>query len=146
MTPSGGRSSDLVSRARRLAELAERRLALAPRAPSARQRASQLRDHLEGFVTPRAADIDAPLLVVLIGPTGAGKSSLLNAIAGSAVSRTGAVRPTTREAVLYAASTDADALSGEGRLRLIPADRLQRATAPEDNLGVAIIDAPDIDS
>jgi len=80
---TGGQVVDLVARSRRLADLAERRLALEPRAPSARERARRLRDHLEGFVLPRAADIDAPLLVVLIGSTGAGKSSLLNRLTGS---------------------------------------------------------------
>ncbi|MEP7002983.1 MAG: GTPase [Chloroflexota bacterium] len=143
--PSGG-AADLVTRSHRLAELAERRLALEPRAPSARERARQLRDHLVGFVKPRAADIDAPLLVVLVGPTGAGKSSLLNAIAGAAVSRAGVVRPTTREAILYAATDDAQQLLAEGRLRLIPRERLVHVTAPATTAGVAIIDAPDIDS
>jgi len=38
----------------------------------AEARARQLHDHLEGFVRPRLADIDAPLLVMLLGPTGAG--------------------------------------------------------------------------
>src|SRR5438874_3660085 len=146
MTLSGGGSSDLVARSRRLAELAQRRLTLGPRAPSARERALQLRDHLEGFVTPRAADIDAPLLVVLIGPTGAGKSSILNAIANAAVSRTGALRPTTREAVLYAEPQDAQRLRTEGRLHQIPEGRLVWAAAPPGNAGVAIVDAPDIDS
>ena len=81
--------SDLIERSDRLADLAEQRLALAPANPSAHERARQLRDHLEGFVRPRAADLDAPLLVLLLGPTGAGKSSLLNTIAGAEVSRAG---------------------------------------------------------
>ena len=146
MASSGDRASDLVARSRRLATLAERRLALGPSAPAARARATQLRDHLEGFIKPRAADIDAPLLVVLIGPTGAGKSSVLNAIAGAAVSKTGVLRPTTREAVLYAAPQDADQLRAAGRLHLIADARLTHADAPPSNAGVAIVDAPDIDS
>src|SRR5438067_10764655 len=146
MPLSGGGSSDLVSRSRRLAELAGRRLTLGARAVSARARALQLRDHLDGFVTPRAADIEAPLLVVLIGPTGAGKSSILNAIANAAVSRTGALRPTTRAAVLYAEPDDARRLRSEGRMHQIPDGRLVWAAAPPGNAGVAIVDAPDIDS
>jgi len=146
MASTGDRTSDLVARSRRLAELAERRLALGPSAPPARERARQLRDHLEGFIKPRAADIDAPLLVVLIGPTGAGKSSVLNAIAGTPVSKTGVLRPTTREAVLYATPEDAEHLRAAGRLRLVADARLTRATAPPTAAGVVIVDAPDIDS
>ncbi|TMC58158.1 MAG: ABC transporter, partial [Chloroflexi bacterium] len=142
---TGGQVVDLVARSRRLADLAERRLALEPRAPSARERARRLRDHLEGFVLPRAADIDAPLLVVLIGSTGAGKSSLLNAIAGANVSRAGVLRPTTREAVVYASPDDVRSLR-EGRLRRVPAERLIVAAAAPTSAGVAIVDAPDIDS
>ena len=142
---TASRSEELASRSRRLAALAERRLGLGPRAPSAQQRATQLRDHIEGFVAPRAADLDAPLVIVLLGPTGAGKSSILNGLAGAAVSRTGALRPTTREAVLYATADDARHLSA-GRLRAIPPDRLVNADAPMPRAGVAIIDAPDIDS
>lgn len=146
MASSGDRTSDLVARSRRLADLAERRLAFEPSAPAARERSRQLRDHLEGFIKPRAADIDAPLLVVLIGPTGAGKSSVLNAIAGAPVSRTGVLRPTTREAVLYATPDDAERLRAAGRFRLIADARLTLAAAPSNAAGVAIVDAPDIDS
>ncbi|TMC57339.1 MAG: GTPase domain-containing protein, partial [Chloroflexi bacterium] len=89
--------------------------------------------------------IDAPLLVVLIGSTGAGKSSLLNAIAGANVSRAGVLRPTTREAVVHASPDDVRSLR-EGRLRRVPAERLVVAAATPTSAGVAIIDAPDIDS
>ena len=146
MTEADGPADELVRRSRRLGDLAERRLALAPRSPAALGHARQLRDHLEGFVKPRAAEIDAPILVVLMGPTGAGKSSILNAIAGAGVSRAGVLRPTTREAVLYADPDDARLLRAHGRLRLIPPDRLILAAAPRSNAGVAIVDAPDIDS
>jgi len=139
-------ASDLIERSDRLAELAARRLAPGVANPAARERARQLRDHLEGFVRPRAADIDAPLLVLLLGPTGAGKSSLLNTIAGAAVSPAGVLRPTTREAVLYASEGDARRILSSGRLQLVSPDRITHAAAPESSTGVAIIDAPDIDS
>ena len=146
MTEADGPAEELIRRSRRLGDLAAQRLELAPRDPPARERARQLRDHLESFVRPRAAELDAPILVLLLGPTGAGKSSILNAIAGSAVSRAGVIRPTTREAVLYADPDDARLLRADGRLRQIPDDRLILAAAPPANAGVAIIDAPDIDS
>ncbi len=139
-------ATDLIERSDRLAELAEERLALAPANPGARERARQLRDHLEGFVRPRAADLEAPLLVLLLGPTGAGKSSLLNTIAGAEVSRAGVLRPTTREAILYASESDAKQILSSARLRQAPTDRIVHAVAPVTSTGVAVIDAPDIDS
>jgi energy-coupling factor transporter ATP-binding protein EcfA2 len=139
-------AADLTRRSDRLADLAQQRLALAPSNEAARERARQLRDHLEGFVRPRAADLDAPLLVLLLGPTGAGKSSLMNTIASAEVSRAGVLRPTTREAILYATEGDAKQILSGTRLRLIAADRIVHAIAPASSAGVAIIDAPDIDS
>jgi energy-coupling factor transporter ATP-binding protein EcfA2 len=139
-------AADLTRRSERLADLARQRLELAPTNEAARERARQLRDHLEGFVRPRAADIDAPLLVLLLGPTGAGKSSLLNTIAGAEVSRAGVLRPTTREAILYASEGDAKQILSGSRLRLVAADRIVHALAPATSSGVAVIDAPDIDS
>ena len=139
-------ATELIDRSDRLADLAQRRLDLAPSDPAAQERARQLRDHLEGFVRPRAADIDAPLLVLLLGPTGAGKSSLLNAIAGTEVSPAGVLRPTTREAILYASESDTKKILAGGRLRLISAHRIVSAIAASTSTGVAVIDAPDIDS
>lgn len=139
-------TEDLRARCDRLASLAERRLTFAVTSEPARERARQLVDHLRGFVRPRVADIDAPLLVLLLGPTGAGKSSLLNTIAGARVSTVSALRPTTREAVLYATDVDAKAILASGRLGLIAADRLSIVSAPASTSGVAIVDAPDIDS
>jgi len=139
-------ATDLIERSDRLADLAEQRLALAPTNGGAHERARQLRDHLEGFVRPRAADLEAPLLVLLLGPTGAGKSSLLNTIAGAEVSRAGVLRPTTREAILYASESDGKQILSGARLRLASTDRIVHAIAPATSSGVAVIDAPDIDS
>ncbi|HKQ18232.1 MAG TPA: ABC transporter, partial [Candidatus Eisenbacteria bacterium] len=66
----------------RLDDLATRRLASAPRSDAARTRARQLADHLRGHIRIRAASLDAPLVVLLVGPTGAGKSTIFNTIAG----------------------------------------------------------------
>lgn len=139
-------SSELALRCERLSALAERRLALPTASPVAESRARQLRDHLEGFVRPRLADIDAPLLVLLLGPTGAGKSSLLNTIAGAEVSPAGVLRPTTRDAILYASEGDARRILGSGRLGAIAKERVRVASAFAGVDGVAVIDAPDIDS
>jgi GTPase SAR1 family protein len=137
---------ELIDRCDRLAALAARRLALPTANAAASARARQLHDHLDGFVHPRVADIDAPLLVLLLGPTGAGKSSLLNTIAGSEVSKAGVLRPTTRDAVLYASESDSRRILASSRLAAIARERLKLAVAPASSDGVAVIDAPDIDS
>jgi len=138
--------ADLIEHSDRLARLAEQRLALPTSNPAAEARVRQLHNHLAGFVRPRLADIDAPLLVLLLGPTGAGKSSLLNTIAGAEVSKAGVLRPTTRQAVLFASGRDSDRILQSGRLGAVAKDRLQLAAAPARADGVAVIDAPDIDS
>jgi energy-coupling factor transporter ATP-binding protein EcfA2 len=139
-------SSELALRCERLSALAQRRLALATPSPVPESRARQLHDHLEGFVRPRLADIDAPLLVLLLGPTGAGKSSLLNTIAGAEVSPAGVLRPTTRDAILYASEGDASRILESGRLGAIAKERVRVASTFAGVDGVAVIDAPDIDS
>src|SRR5262249_59624072 len=49
-----------------------------------------------------ALDMDRPLLVIiLMGGTGVGKSTLLNALAGGAIAQASFARPTTRDPVVY---------------------------------------------
>src|ERR687889_431985 len=69
---------------------------------AARNRAIQLRDHVAGHLRTRSESLDAPVVVLLLGPTGAGKSTLFNTIAGRAASPTGVLRPTTRTAIVLA--------------------------------------------
>jgi len=139
-------SAELIEQCDRFAALADRRLALPTANPAAESRARQLHDHLNGFVRPRLADIDAPLLVLLLGPTGAGKSSLLNTIAGAEVSKAGVLRPTTTDAVLYASKSDTDRIFASGRLAAVAKERVRLPAAHASADGVAVIDAPDIDS
>ena len=51
--------------------------------PSAPRRAAEMVDQLEDYVIPRVMTIDAPLLAVVGGSTGAGKSTLVNSLVGS---------------------------------------------------------------
>ncbi len=135
--------------AERLAAVArERSQSLGPHASDeAQRRTRQLLDHLTGHVLPRALSLDAPLLVLLLGPTGAGKSSLLNALAGVPASPSGVIRPTTREVIVAARPGNRESLLGEGaalatlaggRLRLVELDGM-----PD---GIALLDSPDVDS
>ncbi|HYV21529.1 MAG TPA: GTPase [Candidatus Bathyarchaeia archaeon] len=137
----------MAERAEVIASLADRRTALLrdDEAAGSKDRARQLRDHVRAYVLPRARALESPLLVVLLGPTGAGKSTLMNTLARASVSRTGVLRPTTREAVLLATDTDAAVLR-RGALAGIDAGRILRAAATTASAGMAIVDAPDLDS
>ncbi len=128
--------------------VAERAGSLGPHASEEAQRRSrQLIDHLTGHVLPRARSLDAPLLVLLLGPTGAGKSSLLNALAGVAASPSGVIRPTTRDVVVVARPGDRDSLLGEGApLSTLAAGRLRLVELEGMPDGIALLDSPDVDS
>jgi energy-coupling factor transporter ATP-binding protein EcfA2 len=129
----------------RLERLAERRLALGQRSEPAAIRARQLVDHVRGHVRVRANSLDAPLVVLLVGPTGAGKSTIFNTIAGRAASPTGVLRPTTRTAVVLAHSTDRAGLH-EGALEGFSAASVRFVTDNDIAPGLALIDTPDVDS
>src|SRR5687767_11471690 len=55
---------------------------------------------IDDYLLPRLRQLDAPLLMVVGGSTGAGKSTLVNSLLGAEVSRAGVLRPTTRAPVL----------------------------------------------
>jgi len=123
------------------------------------ERTVAVRDELVGqiddYLLPRLRQMDAPLLMVVGGSTGAGKSTLVNSLVGEEVSAAGVLRPTTRAPVLVCHPDD---------LRWFQDDRvlpdLQRTTGgsapvtsglqvvPLERLppGLALLDAPDIDS
>ncbi len=138
-------TSDLRALVERLQALSERRLALGPRSSAAAARARQLADHLRGHVRVRAASLDAPVVVLLVGPTGAGKSTIFNTVAGRGASPTGVLRPTTRVAVVLVHPDDHVALV-DGALAGLTTDQVRFVMDDGIEPGLALIDAPDIDS
>ncbi len=60
-----------------------------------------LRWTIDEYVISRLADLDGPVVAVLIGSTGAGKSTILNSLAEQLISEPGAVRPTTRAPTVW---------------------------------------------
>lgn len=122
--------------------------------PHARASAERALRRLQDVVLPRLEDANAPILIVVGGSTGSGKSTLVNSLVGRNVSRAGAVRPTTRCPVLVCSPHARAWFTSE---RVLP--RLAKhvgegespgaVTIAVDDFwrpGIAVLDAPDIDS
>ena len=90
---------------------------------------------------------DEPLLVVIAGGTGAGKSTLANTLAGSAVATTSARRPTTAVPTVIGRPAELDSILRRGVLAA-EAQRASLHTAPLESVpaGLVIVDALDVDS
>jgi hypothetical protein len=125
-----------------------------PGADAARRSRDELVGQVGDYLLPRLSRLDAPLLAVVGGSTGAGKSTLVNTLVGEPVSAAGVLRPTTRSPVLLCAPGD-ERWFAEGRV--LPG--LARVTGATDSgrslqlvphrsvpPGLALLDAPDVDS
>ena len=120
-------------------------------APEARAIVNQFDD----YVLPRLANLDAPLLAVIGGSTGSGKSTLVNGLLRERVSNPGVIRPTTRQPVLVANPGDAEWFNspqvlpgltrshGAGNEQSTTLRVVETQRVPE---GLALLDAPDFDS
>ena len=143
-----------------------------PAAHQARRTQQSVTDQLSDYILPRLSRLDAPLLVVVGGSTGAGKSTLVNSLVGRRVSQPGVLRPTTRSPVLVlnpedrawfasnrvlpglARTTGTTGTAGTAETPGTPGtagdgtagNSLQLATDETVPLGLALLDAPDVDS
>jgi energy-coupling factor transporter ATP-binding protein EcfA2 len=153
--------------------VADVRLTLeAPSAAEIRLERGEMLDQIDDYLLPRLRSDAAPLLAVVGGSTGAGKSTLVNSLLGAPVSPSGVLRPTTRWPVLVHHPLDERWFSTDrvlpGLPRLTGSDPAAGPTdgsgtepssrmdgsrtglrlAASDALppGLALLDAPDIDS
>jgi energy-coupling factor transporter ATP-binding protein EcfA2 len=127
-------------------------------ADATRAERRKLLSQIDDYLLPRIRQSEAPILVALVGSTGAGKSTLVNSIVGAQVSATGIRRPTTNSPVLACHPDEADWFAENVFLPTVPRVRQEGlARSGRDGLlvlaasegmpkGVALLDTPDIDS
>lgn len=94
-----------------------------------------------GDVGSRLGYLGETVVVALAGGTGSGKSSLLNALAGSEVTEVGAVRPTTADPTAWIPANPEP-----GLVRLLDELGIDRRIGHDGPLSLALVDLPDYDS
>lgn len=138
-----------------------------PSASDGRDAHSDIVHQLDDYMLPRYEHLYAPLLAVFGGSTGAGKSTLINAVIRDHVASSSAIRPTTRRPLLIHNPADVEWFSDQ---RILPSlsrvsgENSFDSTVASDSLpgdqiteiglrsstvvpeGIAILDSPDIDS
>jgi len=128
-------------------------------ADAARSAAASFTNQLDDYILPRLRAADAPLLAVVGGSTGSGKSTLVNRLVGTPVTTPGVLRPTTRHPVLAYNPADTDWFASDHILPRLPRITGGTAQAGVDDVfglrlvpvetvppGMGLLDAPDLDS
>jgi hypothetical protein len=131
---------------------------LSPGVDAAVTARAELVGQVDDYLLPRLRRLDAPVLAVVGGSTGAGKSTLVNTLVRDEVTRAGWLRPTTRGPVLVCHPDDAgwfleprvlpELSRTTGPLTDSPSDSTSLHVVPHPGVprGLALLDAPDIDS
>jgi hypothetical protein len=125
-----------------------------PSAADARRARDDLVAQADDYLLPRLGQMDAPVLMVVGGSTGAGKSTIVNSLVGSVVSPAGVLRPTTLAPVLACHPDDLRWFEDDRILPHLPRatggspapGTLQLVTHAVLPAGLALLDSPDIDS
>ncbi|WP_062076639.1 dynamin family protein [Demequina globuliformis] len=108
-------------------------------AESTRELRAHMLDQLDHHLIPRVRDEASPAIVVVAGSTGAGKSTVVNALLGEQLTASGVLRPTTRVPHVFHHPLDADVLTSVAHeAKVVATDAVPR--------GLAIVDSPDLDS
>ncbi len=145
------------------AQLTSLRMPLVARdSAQAAQAASRAAGQIGDLIVPRLRSLEAPLLTVVAGSTGSGKSTVVNSLVGRTVSQPGVLRPTTRHPVLVHHPSDERWFIDDRVLphlpRLTGVDPMGGPVGAQDVFGLqliadervpaglALLDAPDIDS
>jgi len=93
------------------------------------------------YLIPRLTRPESRMRVVFAGPTGSGKSTLINSLSGHDASETGALRPTTTGPIILASERSAPVLSEIAGVGC----EVVFGTAPILET-MSLVDTPDIDS
>ncbi len=122
---------------------------------------NQCRKEIEAFIARFSSGLGAPMIASIVGGTGVGKSTILNSLAGRAVSETSVRRPCTRNPLFYYHKKDRDFLHSESFLPGYPRHYVPgKEQAPEDSRvrlllfehsdpeweNIILTDVPDFDS
>lgn len=135
------------------------------RVAQARAATDHVVNQLDDYVLPRYERLDAPLLAVVGGSTGAGKSTVVNSLLGTVVAASSAIRPTTRRPLLLHHPAEGEWFDDDRILPSLARVRVAPDAPPSTSLadgpvhseleirasaalppGLALVDAPDVDS